>query len=73
MEKSVFMDENRVGLEGAINGYFNWVGKRKGAKDFLIIRIFLGRKKIGDFEYELRLFFATNARILYYIENKHIF
>lgn len=63
MEKSVFMNENQVGLEGcSVNGYFKWVGKRNGAKGFLIIRIFLERKKIEDFEYELRLFFATNAR-----------
>lgn len=57
MEKSVFMDEKLIDLEGAVNGYFNWVGKRRGAKDFLIIHIFLGRKKIKDLQQSLYYIF----------------
>lgn len=57
MEKGVFMDEKLIDLEGAVNGYFNWVGKRRGAKDFLIIHIFLERKKIKDLQQSLYYIF----------------
>lgn len=57
MEKSVFMDEKLIDLERAVNKYFNWVGKRKGAKGVLIMRIFLGRKKIKDLQQSLYYIF----------------